>query len=281
MGDENMDIVEKEFKSPVIVISGDHGTGKSYVHKKISKYIQSVIGLNKYDFITRKLLFILNIHPLEINYVLLNNDMIDRELYQNSPHMKYLRSEVEKNKKMSIENFDYFLEYILEVPVKLVADSQRFHISKSINELINIKHRKTLKSSFFSLTKEIFKNIITKKYDFNHKDKVYEYLDSRFIDFKNVYDKYQQRVVYYAYSPHEVSYFKDRYSSQNIYVDMKSHLQTQLLVKDNKYDSYDEVVMNQQYDNINTMKKSADIVIVNNLEMDKNLVNKIMTNLNI
>lgn len=271
----------KKIEKPIIVISGDHGTGKSYIHKRISKYIQSSVSLNKYDFITRKLLYILDIHPLLIGYVLLDNDMIDRQLYSTDSKMKYLKEKIQREHVVSKDSLEYFLYNILKVESSLYTNEDMAEITATMNRLYNMKHKQELKGQFYGLTKFIFDNVITKAFKWNLKERVYKYLDLRFPEFKRVYDQFQKRIVYYAYSIHEVEYFKERYNAENIFISMKPHLQSQLLMKQNKIASLDETLTHAQRETVSLMRASADCVIENNLEMDNKIINKIMNTITI
>lgn len=271
----------KTIQQPIILLSGDYGTGKSYIHKLLSKYIQSAVSLNKFDFITRKILFILNIHPLQINYTLLNDDMIDRELYANNSNMIYLQNKISSEKNVSIESMKYFIENILKIPIDKYTDNDIQVLTTSLNNLYLLKNKKDAKKILYKMTTDIFYDIIDNYYNWNMKDNVFKYLDQRFEEFKKIYDNHQKRIVYYAYDINEVLYFKEKYNAQNIFVTMKSHLQTQLLLKDSKIDSADTVTSSKQQENVKAMRIHADFVIENNLEFDEKLVNKILNNLNI
>lgn len=267
--------------NPIILISGDHGTGKSYLHRLITKYIQSSVSINKYDFITRKLLYLLDIHPLLIGYLLIDNDMIDRELYINDSKMLYLRNKIKNDTLVTNESMIYFLEYIMGVSTKLYNDEDLKVIVNAMNILYNSKYNFSIKVKFYELTKLIFNTIIVKAYNWNIKENVFKYLDSNFPEFKIIYDNYQQRIVYFAYDINEVLYFKEKYNAENIFITMKPHLQSQLLLKENKISQVDEIITHEQIENVMLMRQSANFIIENNLEFDEKLINKIMNALNI
>ncbi len=271
----------KKIDNPIIVISGDHGTGKSYIHKRISKYIQSSVSLNKFDFITRKLLYIMNIHPLQIGYVLIDNDVIDRKLYQSDAKMSYLRDMIASDRMVSKISTLYFIEHIMGIAPTLYNATDIDVIRLTLDELYSAKNEPILKGKFYDLTKFIFNTVIVKGFRWNIKENVFKYLDSRFPDFKTIYDDYQKRVVYYAYDVNEILYFKEQYGAQCIFITMKGHLQSQLLLKNRRYESADEIITHEQKENVQLMRNVSDFVIENNLEMDQKLINKIMGAINI
>jgi len=155
-------LMVKKIDNPIIVISGDHGTGKSYIHSRISKYIQSSVSLNKFDFITRKLLYIMNIHPLQIGYVLVDSDTIDRELYQSNSKMIYLRDQIAKDKMISPAMVSYFIEHIMGVSPSVYTTDDMNAVRIFMNELYIAKNEMSLKIKFYELTKQIFNTIIIK-----------------------------------------------------------------------------------------------------------------------
>jgi len=271
----------KSVQNPIIVISGNYGTGKSYIHKLISKYIQSAVSLNKFDFITRKLLFILDIHPLQINYVLINDDLIDRELYFTNSNMIYLKDKINSEQTINLDSMKYFIEHILSIPLNLYSDPEIIILANRLNEIYSTKKIKDTKNLFYKMTTDLFYDIIDNVYNWDIKENVFKYLDSNLNEYKRIYDKFQKRIVYYAYDINEVLYFKEKYNAQNIFITMKSHLQTQLLIKENKTSDADTVISYKQQENVKLMRTHADFVIENNLEFDETLINKIMNAINI
>ncbi len=274
-------LMVKKIDNPIIVISGDHGTGKSYIHSRISKYIQSSVSLNKFDFITRKLLYIMNIHPLQIGYVLVDSDTIDRELYQSNSKMIYLRDQIAKDKMISPAMVSYFIEHIMGVSPSVYTTDDMNAVRIFMNELYIAKNEMSLKIKFYELTKQIFNTIIIKGFRQNIKENVFSYLDSRFPDFKTIYDVHQKRIVYYAYGINELLYFQERYNAKSIFVTMKSHIQSQLLLKNGRYESVDDIITHAQKENVQQMRVASDFVVENDLEMDQKLINKIMGAINI
>lgn len=276
-----MTINTKDIKNPIIVLAGDHGTGKTFVQKQISKYVQTGITLNKYDFITRRLLYLLNIHPLMVNYILIKTDTIDRELFVDDANLNYLKKEITKNGKITIENIKYFIENILFVNVTKCPDVVINKLFTVLNNLLLSNKTGNLKPFFYELTTLIFDNIISKNYIWEIEEHVNKYLNNYFNDLKMIYTKYKKRIIYYAYSDNEIKYFKNNFNAPVIYINMKSSLQTQLLLKDGKNSQYSTVISPKQQQMVLKMKELSDFIIDNNLEMSNIIVNKIMNELSI
>jgi dephospho-CoA kinase len=51
-------------KHPIIVLTGHYGCGKSYSAKIIRRDLDIAVNVNKYDFITRQLLYVCGINPI-------------------------------------------------------------------------------------------------------------------------------------------------------------------------------------------------------------------------
>jgi len=62
---------------------------------------------------------------------------------------------------------------------------------------------------------------------------------------------------------------------------MKSHIQSQLLLKNGRYESVDDIITHAQKENVQQMRVASDFVVENDLEMDQKLINKIMGAINI
>lgn len=92
---------------------------------------------------------------------------------------------------------------------------------------------------------------------------------------------YKYRIVYYAYSPDEVVYLKDKYNIKSIFIDMSHKLQSQMLLTNKQYDKIDHVVSDVRINEVLQMKTLSDFIISNDLEKDNILINKIMSQLNL
>jgi len=55
-------------KYPIIVLTGHYGCGKSYAAKLVKNDLSIAVNVNKYDFITRWLMYILDISPVFTSY---------------------------------------------------------------------------------------------------------------------------------------------------------------------------------------------------------------------
>jgi dephospho-CoA kinase len=275
--------IKKNVSKPVIVISGDYGVGKSYINKLIKKYLNSVVNINKYDFITRKLLYILKVHPLQVGYALLASDKVDSQLYNNNTKINYLRDRYDTSKQFTPDMLEYFIINILGVEKSIISGYNE--IEKYVLEWLNIiataKNKVQYKSKLYEVTKILFDNVINAKYKWDVQSNVNSYLSSRMKEFNLIFDTYHYRMVYYAYSPEEVQYFKDNYECVNVYVSMNHVQQSQLLLKDEKKKEVKDIATSWRSEEVKRMASLADVHIENNLELDGKLINKVMSSIGI
>ncbi len=266
---------------PIILISGDHGVGKSHVANLITTYVRSALSLNKYDFLTRKLLFILGISPVSVGYTLIHNNMIDKTLYQTDTSMLYVQSEVQRKQLVDRELFTYFVKYALGVKLSGISDAVIADIIAQLNAILSQRRKHAQKGAIYKLTVDIFDRIICRRYNWDNYAHVESYLNSRFIEFKAIYDEWKHRVIYFAYSKNEVNYFKTNFDCVDIFIDMSHVYQSQMLLKNVRHDTLAYVINSDRKREVHDMKTSAEIVIRNDMEMDANIISKLMNAINL
>jgi hypothetical protein len=192
--------------------------------------------------------------------------------------MLYLQSIIKEKEKIEESDISYFFKNIFSVDVEKATLTE---CTNKLNDLRDAKNRSILKPSFYGVTTYIFDNIICTDRKYDNKEFVYKYLTDMMVEFERVFNDHKYRIIYYAYTPEEIEFFKEKYDVHTIFIGMSHKLQSQLLLKNGLYDKADEIVKSSRIESVEKMRKMSDLVINNELEMDNKIVSKIMSYISI
>ena len=275
-------ISETKVNTPIIIIGGDYGVGKSYINQLIKKYVNSTVSVNSYDLITRSILFICSIHPTQIGYKFISSDEVDRSLYALNNKLNYLKDEISQYRLISEKDVKYYINTALSLDI-ILSDDVVKNIVNKINILIKDSSNKTTDKSIvlkdvYNLTTYLFSSL---KEAYKLEDFTTYYMSILFPPLEHIQENWLYRIIYYVDTPEEITYLQNNYNTISFFVDMSHKLQSQLLLKTKQYDKVDEIITDRRKDQISKIKSICDFIVNNELEMKNKLINKIMSQINI
>jgi hypothetical protein len=209
--------ISKELKHPIILICGHHYCGKSYSANLVKNDLDIVVNINRYDFVTRILMYIFSINPINTSYNWITENYIDYKIMSEpeKAHLyKYAKDNVKLFKGLNKDIIIYILKNILEINNKNFENIPEESI-KIITELSSIAYSNNINidlSLLYKISIEFYNNVLNNIYDFNNKFDMSEYIDTVIKPYLSI-QKYGKRFIYYAYSLNEVLYFKDKYKT--------------------------------------------------------------------
>jgi len=269
----------KKLKHPFIVFCGHHYCGKSYSAKLIRKDLDIAVNLNKYDFITRIFLYLFNINPIDTNYNWIDENYIDYQVINNNYNkhiFDYAKDSIMLYKGVNKDIIKYVLENIFQIKNKNfdhINDNKLKDFYDMATVIYNHNHSPDM-NLLFNMTVEFYNKVICEIYDFSNKYDMFEYLSAVIEPYKCIQD-YSKRINYYAYSLNEVLFFKEKYNSPIIWIDMDHVIRSNILATNNETDKL------KLLNDVNYKKEMADIkkastaIINNNYDFKRDISNKI------
>lgn len=274
----------EKIKHPIIVFTGHHYCGKSYSAKLVKNDLDIIVNINRYDFITRILMYILNINPVKTPYNQITENYIDYKI-MNDPkkiHLyEYAKDSVMLFKGLNKDIIIYILKNILEINNKNFENITEESV-KLLTELsaITYSNNKNIDLSlFYKMSIEFYYKILSNIYDFNNKFDMAEYIDIVIKPYLSI-QNYGKRFIYYAYSLNEVLYFKDKYNTPIIQIDMDHVIRSNLLATNNETNKLKLLSNNNYIKEMAAIKKESTAIIKNNYDFKKDISNKLKSVIN-
>lgn len=270
----------KEVNKPVIVLTGYNGCGKSYSAKLVKKDLDIGVNLNRYDFVTRQLMYLSDINPIYTSYSQFNLDILDYHVIS-SPATKdiidYAKDTFRLEKGMTRDNVAYILQNIFKcnnVNIELL-DTPAMNDYYTKFNLLYANRKNADMPLIFRLTVDFYDLLLSQYYDFSSKVDTFKYLDIVIEPYKTVQEVNYHRILYYAYTVNEVLYFKEKYNAPVIQIDMDHKIRTNCLAAAGEIDKLD-LVYNENYQKeMAEIKNLSTATVKNNLDFDTAIGNKI------
>lgn len=270
----------REVKKPVIVLTGHNGCGKSYAAKIVRNDLDITVNLNRYDFITRWLMYIADINPALTDYNQISLDSIDYHMI-NDPSKRdmldYIKDSVKLAKGINADIVSYILQHIFKctnINVPQLNEQYMVDYYKLFNDMYaNKKYVDT--TLLFKLTIDFFDLLLSQYYDWNSKLDTYRYLDNVLEPYKSIQEKNYHRIIFYAYRLNEVLYFKEKYKSPVIQVDMDHVIRTNCLAASGKLDKIDLLSDESYKSEMAAIREQSTAIVKNDYDFDTVIGNKI------
>ena len=257
-------------KHPIIVLTGHYGSGKSYSAKIIRRDLDIAVNINKYDFITRYVLYVCGISPIQTKQKWFTNDILDYQVITYPPSfgvLNYIKDSISLTGALNSEILAYMLTNLFKCSSVPTIDQT---VYDNFNLLYTNKKNADL-SLIYKVTLDIY-NLLT--YDWSNPYDFYAFLDLMLEPYKRaVFGAF--RIIYYAYSLNEIKYFKERYNSPVIWLDMDHVIRSNSLAYSNDLDKLDLLSDETYQKEMAEMKKLSSAIVVNDYDFDSAIGNKI------
>lgn len=260
-------------------MTGFHYSGKSYSAKLIRKDLSIAVNLNKYDFITRMFMYFFDINPINTSYNWIDDNYIDYQLINNNndKHIyDYVKDSIMLYKGVNLDIIKYILQNIFKINNKNLdylndTDLKSFYDMA----LVIYQHNHSPDMSLlFNMSVEFYNKVICNVYDFDNKYDMFEYLSVCIEPYKQI-EEYGKRLNYYAYSLNEVLFFKEKYNSPIIWIDMDHVIRSNIMAANDETTKLD-LLNNSDYKNeMAAIKKESTAIIKNNYDFKRDISNKI------
>ena len=194
---------------------------------------------------------------------------------------EYAKDSVMLFKGLNKDIIIYILKNILEINNKNFENITEESV-KLLTELsaITYSNNKNIDLSlFYKMSIEFYNKILSNIYDFNNKFDMAEYIDIVIKPYLSI-QNYGKRFIYYAYSLNEVLYFKDKYNTPIIQIDMDHVIRSNLLATNNETNKLKLLSNNNYIKEMAAIKKESTAIIKNNYDFKKDISNKLKSVIN-
>lgn len=254
----------------LITLTGHQGCGKSYAAKLLRSDLAIVNNINAYDFITRLLLYVINIHPSKGNYKTFTNNYLDYALISHTSiqhFLNYTRDTITINQGVNQEAIQYFMSNIFGCSNTITLDD-------SFYTKANLLYKNGFDLALiYSVTTTLYNDVVKKQYDFSNRYDVAQFLDLAFKPYIEIIAS--NNMIYYAYSLNEILYLKERFNSPVIWLDMAHEIRTNTLAASNSIDKLELNDSDEYKKEMADMKLQASAIVNNDFDFDVTISNKI------
>jgi hypothetical protein len=193
----------------------------------------------------------------------------------------YAKDSVMLFKGLNKDIIIYILKNILEINNKNFENITNESV-KVITELTAMAYSNNKNidlSLLYKISIEFYNKVLSNIYDFNNKFDMAEYIDIVIKPYLSI-QNYGKRFIYYAYSLNEVLYFKEKYKTPVVYIDMDHVIRSNLLATNNEIDKL-KLLNNDKYiKEMAAIKKESTAIIKNNYDFKTNISNKLKSVIN-